>query len=116
MESKGKDSNTMDRHNNQIGSQIGATSKTFRDLEPAVRQAVSNGAINSTNTNQITSARAPNLVNDTQPDQAISVPSVASVKKSDGQTLVDNQSRQHIVIKNCEEVRHGSTWQSSPQK
>ena len=54
MESKGKDSNKMDRHNNRIGSQIGATSKSFRDLEPAVRQTVQNGTINSTNTNQIT--------------------------------------------------------------
>lgn len=54
MESRGKDSNNMDRHNNRIGAQIGATSKSFRDLEPAVRQSVLNGTVNSTNATQIT--------------------------------------------------------------
>ena len=54
MESRGKDSNKMDRHNNRIGAQIGASSKSFHDLEPAVRQSVLNGTINSTNANQIT--------------------------------------------------------------
>ena len=54
MESRGKDSNKMDRHNNRIGAQIGASSKSFHDLEPAVRQSVQNGTINSTNANQIT--------------------------------------------------------------
>ena len=54
MESKGKNSNTMDRHNNRIGSQIGATAKSFRDLEPAVHQSVLHGTVHSTNTNQIT--------------------------------------------------------------
>ena len=54
MESKGKNSNTMDRHNNRIGAQIGATSKSFKDLEPTVLQSVQNGTVNSTNTDQIT--------------------------------------------------------------
>ncbi|HEX7861895.1 MAG TPA: hypothetical protein VF773_16285 [Verrucomicrobiae bacterium] len=44
----------MDRHNNRIGSQIGATSKSFKELEPTVLESVQNGAVNSTNTNQIT--------------------------------------------------------------
>ena len=44
----------MDRHNNRIGAQIGAASKSFRDLEPAVRQSVQNGTVNSTNATQIT--------------------------------------------------------------
>lgn len=54
METRGKDSNKMDTHNNRIGARIGLASKSFKDLEPSVRQFVSNGAINSTNTNQIT--------------------------------------------------------------
>ena len=54
MESGGKDSNKMDRHNNRIGAQIGTDSKSFRELEPSVRQSVLDGAINSTDTNQIT--------------------------------------------------------------
>lgn len=54
MESRGKDSNAMDTRNNRIGARIGIDSTSFRNLEPTVRQAVSNGSINSTNTNQIT--------------------------------------------------------------
>lgn len=54
MESNGRNSNTMDRHNNRIGAQIGAHSNSFQDLEPSVRQSVLNGTVNSTNTNQIT--------------------------------------------------------------
>jgi len=54
MESGGKDSNTMDSHNNRIGAHLGATSKSFAVLEPSVRQLVANGAVNSTDTNQIT--------------------------------------------------------------
>ena len=54
MESKGKNSNTMDRHNNRIGSQIGTTAKSFKELEPTVRQSVQKGTVNSTNANQIT--------------------------------------------------------------
>jgi hypothetical protein len=54
MDSGGKESNKMDSHNNRIGANIGAKSKSFHDLEPSVRQAVVNGAINSADTNQIT--------------------------------------------------------------
>jgi hypothetical protein len=54
MESRGKDSNNMDSHNNRIGAGIGVSSKSFHDLEPSVRQSVLNGAVNSTNTNQVT--------------------------------------------------------------
>ena len=54
MESRGKDSNRMDSHNNRIGAQIGANLKSFSKLEPSVRQCVLDGAVNSTDTNQIT--------------------------------------------------------------
>jgi hypothetical protein len=54
MESGGKASNSMDSHNNRIGAHIGASSKSFTALEPSVRQSVANGAVNSTDTNQIT--------------------------------------------------------------
>jgi hypothetical protein len=54
MESRGKISNKMDIHNNRIGSQIGASSNSFGELEPAVRKSVLNGAANSPDTNQIT--------------------------------------------------------------
>jgi hypothetical protein len=54
MESRDKDSNKMDRHNNRIGAHIGAKSKSFHELEPSVRQCVLDGAANSTDTNQIT--------------------------------------------------------------
>ncbi|MGV3755093.1 MAG: hypothetical protein ACO1QS_06900 [Verrucomicrobiota bacterium] len=54
MESSGKDSNKMDSHNNRIGAQIGSNSKSFRELEPSVRQIVLGGAVNSADTNQIT--------------------------------------------------------------
>ena len=54
MESRGKDSNKMDRRNNRIGARIGVVSKSFHDLEPSVRQSVLNGAVNSIDTNQIT--------------------------------------------------------------
>lgn len=54
FESSGKDSNAMDRHNNQIGAGIGARSKSFSELEPAVRQAVLNGAVDASDSEQIT--------------------------------------------------------------
>lgn len=54
FESSGKDSNTMDRHNNHLGARIGASAKSFRELEPLVRQAVLDGTADSTDTNQIT--------------------------------------------------------------
>jgi preprotein translocase subunit SecF len=43
FESKGKDSNVMDSHNNRVGAGIGAGSRSFQELEPAVRQAVLEG-------------------------------------------------------------------------
>lgn len=43
MESKGKESNRMDRHNNRIGALIGAHATSFAELEPSVRQKVSEG-------------------------------------------------------------------------
>ena len=54
MESKGKQSNIMDRHNNMIGAQIGSVANTFTDIEPLVHKRVLVGAVNSTNINQIT--------------------------------------------------------------
>ena len=54
MESKGKDSNMMDSHNNLIGARIGIKSKSFLELEPSVRQRVLDGTVNSTDANQIT--------------------------------------------------------------
>jgi hypothetical protein len=54
MESGHKNSNRMDGHNNRIGARIGSSSKSFRELEPAVRQVVLDGAVDSSNPNQIT--------------------------------------------------------------
>ena len=54
MESGNKNSNKMDIHNNRIGAQIGAQAQSFLELEPAVRRAVLDGAINSPQANQIT--------------------------------------------------------------
>lgn len=54
MESGNKNSNKMDIHNNRIGARIGAQAQSFRELEPAVHRAVSDGAINSADEHQIT--------------------------------------------------------------
>jgi hypothetical protein len=54
FESRGKDSNAMDIHNNRIGAKIGSTSQSFADLEPLVRQAISDGEVSSANTSKIT--------------------------------------------------------------
>jgi hypothetical protein len=54
MESKGNQSNTMDRHNNMIGAQIGSIANSFNDIEPLVHQKVLVGAVNSTDSSQIT--------------------------------------------------------------
>jgi hypothetical protein len=54
MESKGKQSNTMDRHNNMIGAQIGSIANSFTDIEPLVHQKVVVGAVNSTDNSRIT--------------------------------------------------------------
>ncbi len=49
-----KDSNKMDIHNNRVGASIGSRVKSFRDIEPTVRQSVKTGTVNATDTNQIT--------------------------------------------------------------
>ena len=54
FEAKGKASNRMDGHNNRIGARLGAHADSFRDLEPAVRQAVGNGAVDAADRDQIT--------------------------------------------------------------
>jgi hypothetical protein len=54
MERAGKASNQMDRHNNHLGAKIGAQSSSFHELEPTVRQHVKNGAIYTSNREQIT--------------------------------------------------------------
>ncbi|MDX1679384.1 MAG: hypothetical protein R3242_01525 [Akkermansiaceae bacterium] len=44
----------MDIHNNRIGAQIGARTKRFRDLEPAVAKSVANGRIMANDPEQST--------------------------------------------------------------
>ncbi len=53
-ESKGKDSNIMDRHNNEIGAQIGQRETSLRDIERAVQKAVRAGAANAEGSDSIT--------------------------------------------------------------
>ncbi|MCU0869929.1 MAG: hypothetical protein MUF30_10060, partial [Burkholderiales bacterium] len=45
MEWRGKDANTMDRHNNRIGARIGRRVQSFAEIEPTVRQQVREGAV-----------------------------------------------------------------------
>jgi hypothetical protein len=54
MESGNKQSSRMDWHNNLIGARIGAAATSFHDLEPAVRQSVSNGTVHSGDADRIT--------------------------------------------------------------
>lgn len=49
-----KDSNRMDRHNNQIGASIGSNARSFNDIEPAVRQSVFDGKVSATDPDQVT--------------------------------------------------------------
>lgn len=49
-----RESNVMDRHNNRIGARIGAGVSTFREIEPAVRNAVGQGRKNSARDDEIT--------------------------------------------------------------
>ena len=58
FESGGKESNLMDTHNNRIGARLGTKAGSFCDIEPAVRQAVQNGHISATDSDQITSLPA----------------------------------------------------------
>jgi hypothetical protein len=43
----------MDIHNNRIGAKIGARAGAFREIEPAVRQAVVNGRVHASDLDQI---------------------------------------------------------------
>jgi preprotein translocase subunit SecF len=54
FESRGRESNLMDIHNNRIGAEIGAKAKSFGDIEPAVRQSVLYGRVSAVDPNQIT--------------------------------------------------------------
>jgi hypothetical protein len=54
VESKHKNSGIMDRHNNLIGASIGSKCKSFSEIEPAVKQAVLNGSIESKQKSQVT--------------------------------------------------------------
>jgi hypothetical protein len=54
FESSGKESNDMDTHNNRIGAKLGLKATAFSDIEPAVREAVQNGHVSATDSNQIT--------------------------------------------------------------
>lgn len=53
-ESEGRSSNAMDTHNNRIGAGIGLKAKSFSELEPTVRKAVSEGGVGATSSNQVT--------------------------------------------------------------
>jgi preprotein translocase subunit SecF len=54
FESGGRDTNRMDAHNNRIGAAIGSKARSVSDIEPAVRQAVENGRMSSSDPDQIT--------------------------------------------------------------
>lgn len=54
LECAGKDSGKMDIHNNRIGADIGSKASSFREIEPTVREAVMNGAVDATRSDQIT--------------------------------------------------------------
>lgn len=54
FESRGKDSNIMDAHNNRIGARIGATAPSFAEIEPAVQMAVRQGKEGAVEGGQIT--------------------------------------------------------------
>ena len=47
-------SNVMDRHNNRLGSHIGARSTSFSAIEPEVSRAVAAGAMGATRHDQVT--------------------------------------------------------------
>ena len=54
METRGNDSNKMDRHNNQIGANIGSQAKSFKEIESKVHKQILAGTIHSKNANQST--------------------------------------------------------------
>jgi hypothetical protein len=53
-ESKGKDTNTMDAHNNRIGASIGSGAGSFSELPHIVLSNVLEGGVNTTNDQQVT--------------------------------------------------------------
>jgi hypothetical protein len=54
MESAGKEANRMDRNNNLIGAGIGASARSFSEIEPAVHARVLRGAVNASDPGQVT--------------------------------------------------------------
>lgn len=54
FESRGKESNRMDSHNNRIGARIGSGSASLAELESAVRRRVLAGTVRASNPDQIT--------------------------------------------------------------
>ncbi|MFN0129084.1 MAG: hypothetical protein ACKV19_20625 [Verrucomicrobiales bacterium] len=54
FESRGKDSNRMDSHNNHIGARIGSAAASLAELESAVRGRVLAGTVHSSAPDQIT--------------------------------------------------------------
>lgn len=54
MESEKSVTAEMDRHNNHIGAKIGSHAKSFKDIEPTVRQHVLEGACFSMKDEQTT--------------------------------------------------------------
>jgi hypothetical protein len=54
MENAGKDAGQMDRHNNLIGASIGASARSFDEIEPAVHARVLRGGINASDPGQVT--------------------------------------------------------------
>ena len=54
MESSGKRSSIMDRHNNRLGAQIGESCDSLSKIEPMVAASIAQGQINTTNPHQST--------------------------------------------------------------
>ena len=53
FESNEKQSNKMDTHNNRIGARIGSNARSFSDIEPSVREAVLQGHVFATDSEQV---------------------------------------------------------------
>lgn len=53
MERNHQASHQMDRHNNRIGAKIGSRVQGFNQIEPAVRHAVQDGAVDAKDADQI---------------------------------------------------------------
>ena len=52
FESRGKETNRMDGHNNSIGARIGMGAASFAELEPTVRQHIRAGTTGTSDPNQ----------------------------------------------------------------